>query len=452
MSAGSAPAIPPATARCCSGLCCRPRPAPAQFVPLYTGAATPEAAIADASTRLADLPRPFDAVVLGMGEDGHTASLFPGADNLAAALAPKNGQAVMAIRAPGAPQPRLTLTLPALLDARNLFVLFAGPAKRRAYELACSDGPLEEMPIRGVLRGAVRAGRRLPYSLRSRIMPVQERVADITERIVKRSRSDRQRYLDHIREAARRGPQRGKLSCGNLAHGFAACGADDKQDLTGDVKANIAIVSAYNDMLSAHQPFERFPALIKQAAREVGAVAQFAGGVPAMCDGVTQGQRGMELSLFSRDVVALATAVALSHDMFDAALYLGICDKIVPGLVIGALSFGHLPAIFVPGGPMPSGLPNDEKSRIRQLFAEGKVGPRGVAGGGKRLLPRPRHLHLLRHRQHQPDADGDHGPASAGRVLRQSEHAAARRADGGGAPGASPRSRRSATSSRPSAR
>ncbi|HEX6094210.1 MAG TPA: phosphogluconate dehydratase, partial [Dongiaceae bacterium] len=205
-------------------------------------------------------------------------------------------------------------------------------------------------------------------------MPVQERVADITERIVNRSRSDRQRYLDHIREAARRGPQRGKLSCGNLAHGFAACGAADKQDLTGDVKANIAIVSAYNDMLSAHQPFERFPALIKQAAREAGAVAQFAGGVPAMCDGVTQGQRGMELSLFSRDVVALATAVALSHDMFDAALYLGICDKIVPGLVIGALSFGHLPAIFVPGGPMPSGLPNDEKSRIRQLFAEGKVG------------------------------------------------------------------------------
>ena len=205
-------------------------------------------------------------------------------------------------------------------------------------------------------------------------MPVQERVADITERIIKRSRNDRQHYLDHIREAARRGPQRGKLSCGNLAHGFAACGTADKQDLTGDVKANIAIVSAYNDMLSAHQPFERFPALIKQAAREAGAVAQFAGGVPAMCDGVTQGQRGMELSLFSRDVVALATAVALSHDMFDAALYLGICDKIVPGLVIGALSFGHLPAIFVPGGPMPSGLPNDEKARVRQLYAEGKVG------------------------------------------------------------------------------
>jgi phosphogluconate dehydratase len=205
-------------------------------------------------------------------------------------------------------------------------------------------------------------------------MAVHERVAEVTERIARRSHDDRRRYLDRIREAAGRGPQRGKLSCGNLAHAFAACGHGDKAALTGDVKANIAIVSAYNDMLSAHQPLERFPALIKQAASEAGAVAQFAGGVPAMCDGVTQGQRGMELSLFSRDVVAMATAVALSHDMFDGALYLGVCDKIVPGLVIAALSFGHLPAIFVPGGPMPSGLPNDEKSRVRQLFAEGKCG------------------------------------------------------------------------------
>jgi phosphogluconate dehydratase len=205
-------------------------------------------------------------------------------------------------------------------------------------------------------------------------MPIQERVADITQRIVTRSHGDRQRYLDHIHEAARRGPQRGKLSCGNIAHAFAACGQADKTALAGDARANIAIVSAYNDMLSAHQPFERFPALIKQAAHGAGAVAQFAGGVPAMCDGVTQGQRGMEMSLFSRDVVALATAVALSHDMFDGALYLGICDKIVPGLVTAALSFGHLPAIFVPGGPMPSGLPNDEKARVRQLYAEGKVG------------------------------------------------------------------------------
>ena len=178
-------------------------------------------------------------------------------------------------------------------------------------------------------------------------------------------------------------------------------------------RANIAIVSAYNDMLSAHQPLERFPALIKQAVREAGGVAQFAGGVPAMCDGVTQGQPGMELSLFSRDVIALATAVALTHDMFDGALYLGVCDKIVPGLVMAALSFGHLPAIFVPGGPMTTGMSNAEKSRIRQLYAEGKVGRDGAAGGRERLLPRPRHLHLLRHRQHQPDADGDHGPAPA---------------------------------------
>src|SRR3546814_2696165 len=158
------------------------------------------------------------------------------------------------------------------------------------------------------------------------------------------------------------------------SHGFAACGASDKQALKGAVVPNLAIVTAYNAMLSAHQPFERFPELITQAARAEGAVAQVAGGVPAMCGGVTHGQPGMELSLFSRDVIALAGAVGLTHNMFDAAVYLGVCDKIVPGLVIAALSFGHLPAVFVPAGPMPSGLPNDEKSRIRQLYAEGKVG------------------------------------------------------------------------------
>lgn len=203
---------------------------------------------------------------------------------------------------------------------------------------------------------------------------INARIGEVTEKLARRSHDRRQRYLDKIKDAASRGPKRGHLSCGNLAHGFAACGPAEKDDLKGDVKANIAIVSSYNDMLSAHQPFERFPAIIKAAVREAGAVAQFAGGVPAMCDGVTQGQAGMELSLFSRDVVAMAAGIALSHDMFDGALYLGICDKIVPGLVIGALAFGHLPAVFVPGGPMPSGLPNDEKSRIRQLFAEGKVG------------------------------------------------------------------------------
>lgn len=205
-------------------------------------------------------------------------------------------------------------------------------------------------------------------------MTVDPRIAAITERIAKRSAAPRRRYLDRIERARAAGPRRAAVSCGNLAHAFAACGTADKADLAAGAKANIAIVSAYNDMLSAHQPLEAYPAIIKAAVREAGAVAQFAGGVPAMCDGVTQGQTGMELSLASRDVVAMATAIALSHAVFDGVLCLGVCDKIVPGLVIGALAFGHLPVIFVPAGPMPSGLSNTEKSRIRQLHAEGKVG------------------------------------------------------------------------------
>ena len=205
-------------------------------------------------------------------------------------------------------------------------------------------------------------------------MTLDARIADVTEAIVARSRGTRARYLDDIEKAAAEGPHRAALSCGNLAHGFAGCGAHDKSALRGQAVPNVGIVTAYNDMLSAHQPYERFPEMIRAAAREAGAVAQVAGGVPAMCDGVTQGRLGMELSLFSRDVIAMSTAVALSHDMFDAALYLGICDKIVPGLVIGALAFGHLPAVFVPSGPMPTGISNDEKGRVRQLYAEGKVG------------------------------------------------------------------------------
>src|SRR6266404_2428427 len=200
------------------------------------------------------------------------------------------------------------------------------------------------------------------------------RVREVTERIRERSRSGRADYLARMDAARRRGSARGGLSCTNLAHGFAASDAADKEALKLMRWPNIAIVSAYNDMLSAHQPLERYPALIKRAAREAGAVAQFAGGVPAMCDGVTQGQPGMELSLFSRDVIAMATGVALAHNMFDSALCLGICDKIVPGMLMGALAFGHLPVIFVPGGPMPSGVPNKEKARIRELYAEGKVG------------------------------------------------------------------------------
>ena len=202
------------------------------------------------------------------------------------------------------------------------------------------------------------------------IHPVVRRV---TERIAERSEPARRAYLDRIRDAAAEGPVRAGMPCSNLAHGFAACSGSDRIAVRGQSKPGVAIVSAYNDMLSAHQPYEQYPAWIKDAVREAGGVAQFAGGVPAMCDGITQGRTGMELSLFSRDVIAMATGVALSHEMFDAAVLLGVCDKIVPGLLIGALAFGHLPTVLVPAGPMTSGLPNSEKSRIRQLFAEGKA-------------------------------------------------------------------------------
>ncbi|MEG9527563.1 MAG: dihydroxy-acid dehydratase, partial [Hyphomicrobiales bacterium] len=199
-------------------------------------------------------------------------------------------------------------------------------------------------------------------------------VAAVTERVVARSRETRRAYLDLIAREREAGVRRGKLACGNLAHGFAASGEDKAAIRDERTVMNIGIVTAYNDMLSAHQPYGRYPDQIKLFARERGATAQVAGGTPAMCDGVTQGQTGMELSLFSRDTIALSTAVALSHGMFDGAALLGICDKIVPGLLIGALRFGHLPTILIPAGPMPSGLANKEKQRIRQLYAEGKVG------------------------------------------------------------------------------
>jgi phosphogluconate dehydratase len=198
-------------------------------------------------------------------------------------------------------------------------------------------------------------------------------VAKVTETIRARSRTMRSAYLSTVAQARSAGVARARVSCTNLAHAFAAEPANDKLSLREIRKPNIAIVSSYNDMLSAHQPLARFPELIKDAARAAGAVAQFAGGVPAMCDGITQGQAGMELSLFSRDVIAQSTAIALSHGVFDAVLCLGVCDKIVPGMLIGALQFGHLPAIFVPAGPMTSGLSNDEKAQIRQQFAEGKL-------------------------------------------------------------------------------
>jgi phosphogluconate dehydratase len=198
-------------------------------------------------------------------------------------------------------------------------------------------------------------------------------IQKVTERIIERSAASRKAYLQQMQNSFSEGVSRKVLACGNLAHGFAGCGSSEKEQLANDVTPNIGIVTAYNDMLSAHKPYETYPDLIRKYAAEYNCVAQVAGGVPAMCDGVTQGQPGMELSLLSRDVIALSTSVALSHNMFDGAVCLGICDKIVPGLTIGALKFGHLPIVFMPGGPMPSGISNEEKSKIRQDYAEGKI-------------------------------------------------------------------------------
>jgi phosphogluconate dehydratase len=203
-------------------------------------------------------------------------------------------------------------------------------------------------------------------------MTLNPTIASVTDRIRARSEATRGRYLERMGRAVSAGPVRAHLSCGNQAHAYAAMGAD-KADLAAVKKPNIGIVTAYNDMLSAHQPFERYPDVIRAAAASAGATVQVAGGVPAMCDGVTQGQPGMEMSLFSRDVIALAAGVALSHNCFDASLYLGVCDKIVPGLIMAAATFGHIPAVFVPAGPMTSGIPNDEKSRVRNAWAEGKA-------------------------------------------------------------------------------
>ncbi|MEB6625081.1 phosphogluconate dehydratase [Acinetobacter pittii] len=199
-------------------------------------------------------------------------------------------------------------------------------------------------------------------------------LAKVTERVIARSQKTRSAYLQRIEHAQGKFPARGALSCANLAHGFASMDDNEKLIIKVGREPNIGIVSSYNEMLSAHAPYKTFPDLIKNAARENRGVAQFAGGVPAMCDGITQGNAGMELSLFSRETIAMSTAIALSHNMFDAALCLGVCDKIVPGLLIGALQFGYLPTIFVPAGPMTSGLSNDEKAKIRQQFATGQVG------------------------------------------------------------------------------
>lgn len=199
-------------------------------------------------------------------------------------------------------------------------------------------------------------------------------ISKVLARIKERSKDSRAKYLDMIKRSQYEGFARSRLNTGNLAHAAAGCSAMDKLEMLGGNWPNLAIISAYNDMLSAHRPYETYPEFIRKTAREAGATAQMAGGVPAMCDGVTQGKTGMELSLFSRDVIAMSSAIALSHDAFDAGIHLGICDKIVPGLVIAALQFGAIPHVFIPSGPMPSGLPNKDKIRIRQNFAEGKIG------------------------------------------------------------------------------
>ena len=203
---------------------------------------------------------------------------------------------------------------------------------------------------------------------------MNKRIEEVTNRIIQRSEEKRLSYLADMKASYETGVSRKHMNCGNLAHAFAGCSPTDKGKLTENNVPNLGIITAYNDMLSAHKTYENYPEIIRCFADKHNAVAQVAGGVPAMCDGVTQGQPGMELSLFSRDVIALSTAISLSHNMFDAGLYLGICDKIVPGLLMGALKFGHLPAVFIPGGPMPSGITNEEKAHIRQEFAEGKIG------------------------------------------------------------------------------
>ena len=247
----------------------------------------------------------------------------------------------------------------------------------------------------------------------------------VTNRIIERSRETRSAYLARIEQAKTSTVHRSQLACGNLAHGFAACQPEDKASLKSMLRNNIAIITSYNDMLSAHQPYEHYPEIIRKALHEANAVGQVAGGVPAMCDGVTQGQDGMELSLLSREVIAMSAAVGLSHNMFDGALFLGVCDKIVPGLTMAALSFGHLPAVFVPSGPMASGLPNKEKVRIRQLYAEGKV-DRMALLESEAVLSCAGNMYFLRYCQHQPDGGGVYGDAVARLFFCSSGFSAAR--------------------------
>lgn len=367
----------------------------ARFVPLYQPAPSVEEAARLATAKSAEIGIPFDIVILGMGGDGHTASFFPGGSNLAVAIDASTPRGVITMEAEGAGEPRLTFTFSSLKDAALLVLHIEGEGKKDVLAKAEGSGEEAEMPIRAILRRATSRSRStgLPdqpsSGLRFRLEPPKQ--IETTNKAGIFHVRPRTHFCDHrsYRRTLETNPRPlpGTPARGRLA-GRAALGAwlrqprpwlrglfpADKDALAGDRIPNLGIITAYNDMLSAHQPFETYPAIIREAAAQAGGVAQVAGGVPAMCDGVTQGQPGMELSLFSRDLIAMSAGIGLSHNMFDAALFLGVCDKIVPGLVIAALSFGHLPSIFVPAGPMTTGLPNDEKSRVRQLFAEGKVG------------------------------------------------------------------------------
>ena len=308
---------------------------------------------------------PFDVVLLGMGEDGHFASLFPDMIDDFDAFNSDAKFKIFKTESQGNPfLPRITMNLSLILNSEMIVLLVKGKSKLKVLDEAINNNKL---PIHYLLKN-----RKENFLIEKIIQRRHQKIIEVTKRIAKRSLSSRQKYLNNITSMEQNNDtDRNFVSCSNMAHAAAAAPSDEKNSILMNTKPNIGIVSSYNDMLSAHKPLEHFPKVIKAAATQFGATAQMAGMVPAMCDGVTQGRPGMELSLMSRDVIAMSTAVSLSHGVYDAALCLGVCDKIVPGLLIGTLSFGYLPVIFVPAGPMSTGITNEEKNLVRKAFAKG---------------------------------------------------------------------------------